>query len=123
MDEMLLTQTLWRRPRASKPFKLLLIIVQEEGVGADTHHAKSFSVEEEDTLWTSQVLNIDTPNRMLRAAFVVSGKCFCVRGGIEHQQLSVSQLKQLSNPDRHIYTEHSSKNRPEGIHQLKLDHN
>lgn len=49
-------------------------------------------------------------------------KCFCLRGGLEHRNLSVSQLKRLTDPDRYLYLEHSSKNRPGGVDQVKLDH-
>lgn len=93
-----------------------------DGIGADGKHTEGMTVEEESHLWTSKVLDVESPKGLLRAVFFTCGKCFCLRGGMEHRQLSVSQLKRLKNPDRYVYTENSSKNRPGGVTQLKLDH-
>ena len=49
-------------------------------------------------------------------------KCFCLRGGPEHQGLGVSQLQRLYKPDRYVYREKASKNRPGGIEQTRLAH-
>ena len=49
-------------------------------------------------------------------------KCFCLRGGPEHRGLGVSQLQRLYKPDRYVYKEKASKNRPGGIEQTRLDH-
>ena len=83
---------------------------------------EAISAEEEKQLWESGVLNVSTPTGLLRAMFYMCGKCFCLRGGLEHRNLSVSQLKRLTNPDRYLCLEHSSKNRPGGVDQVKLDH-
>ena len=91
-------------------------------VGSTTSATESISAEEEDLLWSSAVLNTDTPNGLVRAAFFVVGKCFCLRGGQEHRQLRLSQLQRLHDPDWYVYHEHSSKNKQGGIQQLRLDH-
>ena len=49
-------------------------------------------------------------------------KCFCLRGGIEHRNLRLSQLKRFSNPDLYMYKEYASKNRLGGVVQLKMNH-
>ena len=67
-------------------------------------------------------MNVTTPKGLLRAAFFVCGKCFCLRGGEEHRALGLSQLQRLKNPNRYVYVENSSKNRPGGLNQMKLSH-
>ena len=67
-------------------------------------------------------MNIDTPKGLLRCVFYYNGKCFCLRGGQEHRELGISQLKRLYNPDRYIYSEKSSKNRPGETAQIRLEH-
>ena len=39
----------------------------------------------------------------------VVGKMFCLRGGVEHSELKLSQIQRLSGPDRYVYTENVSK--------------
>ena len=77
--------------------------LKSDGVGSNSQHTENISPEEEDRLWTSGVLNVTTPKGLLRAVFFACGKCFCLRGGEEHQNLSVSQLKRLTNPERYCY--------------------
>ena len=95
--------------------------LKSDGVGADAKHTEAISAEEEKQLWESGVLNVSTPTGLLRAVFYMCGKCFCLRGGLDHRNLSVSQLKRLTDPDRYLYLEHSSKSRPGGVDQVKLD--
>ena len=45
-----------------------------------------------------------------------------LRGGQEHRELRISQLKRLQNPDRYVYYKNASKNRPGGLMQSNLDH-
>ena len=92
--------------------------LRSEGVGAASKHTEGIS-KEEDQLWSSGVLNTTTPLGLLRAVFFYNGKCFCLRGGQEHRDLKLSQLKK---PDRYIYIENSSKNRKGGLQELKLEH-
>ncbi len=51
--------------------------------------------------------------------FILQWENFCLRGGVEHRDLRLSQLRR--EKDGYTYTEHSSKNRAVGIAQLKLD--
>ncbi len=96
--------------------------LKSNGVGSDSQHTENISSEEENQLWMSGTLNVTTPKGLLRAVFFICGKCFCLRGGEEHRNLSVYHFKRLSKPDRYCYTEHSSKNRPGGIEELQSDH-
>ena len=51
--------------------------------------------------------------------FYYNGKNFCLRGGVEHRELKLSQLRKDSRG--YTYTENVSKNRAGGICQLRLD--
>ena len=74
-------------------------------------------------------MGTDSPQALLSAVFFYNGLNFILPGE-EHRQLKISQLKfcTVSDPDdpsKEIecvkYTEHGSKNRPGGSHQLNLD--
>ena len=73
---------------SSGPFSLQKL--KSDGVGADAKHMEAISAEEEKQLWKSGVLNVSTPTGLLRAVFYMCRKCFCLRGGLEHTNLSVS---------------------------------
>ena len=62
----------------------LLKKLKSDGVGSNSQHTENIFPEEENNLWTSRVLNVTTPKGLLRAAFFICGKCFCLRGGEEH---------------------------------------
>ena len=42
------------------------------------------------------MINSDSPTGLLRAVFFYNGKNFCLRGGIEHCNLKISQIQQES---------------------------
>ena len=73
---------------------------------------------QENQLWESGVLGIDNPTSLLRAVFFSNGKNFCLRGGNEHRNLRLSQLKRTENG--YVYTENVSKNRSGGLAQLHV---
>lgn len=77
--------------------------LRADGIGTAASHTESISKDEENELWSSNVLNLSTPKGLLRAAFFYNGKCFCLRGGVEHRELRISQLQRLYEPDRYIY--------------------
>ena len=96
--------------------------LRSDGVGSTSAHTEGISKEEEDTLWQSGVLNVESSIGLLHAVFFYCGKCFCLRGGQEHRNLSLSQLERLYHPDRYIYRENSSKNKQGGLKQLRTEH-
>ena len=96
--------------------------LRKSGIGAHSSHTEDISKEDEEKLWSSGVLNVDDPKGLLRAVFFVCGKCFCLRGGQEHRDLSLSQLERAHNPNRYIYHENASKNKQGGIRQMRLQH-
>lgn len=96
--------------------------LRSEGIGSSCSRTEGISSEEEVLLLSSGVLNLTTPKGLLRAAFYYCGKCFCLRGGNEHRRLSLCQLKRLSDRERYVYTESSSKNKQGGLKQLRMEH-
>ena len=98
-------------------------------VGAVKKQAKLVSFDEEETLWAKGVIGDSTPDSLLSAVFFYS-VYFCLRGGVEHRQLKLSQIeiKEVINPIEGlsmikciVYTEHGSKNRKGVVHQVHLD--
>ena len=73
-------------------------------------HAEILSKEEEAKLWNSEVMGLSTPISLQNAAFFVVGKFFALRGGVEHRNLQLSQLKRMCAPDQYIYYENVAKN-------------
>lgn len=57
--------------------------------------------------------------------FFLNGKNFCLRGGVEHRELKLSQFSREvievdgKNLDRYTYTEYVSKNRSRGLKQIR----
>ena len=95
------------------------------GVGTETKATPVLIDEDEDRLWTSGVINLSTPQRLVNAMFFYNGKNFCLRGGQEHKNHQFSQFKRkVVNVNGYSqvcyeYTEHGSKNRSGGLKQLK----
>lgn len=54
--------------------------------------------------------------------FFYNGKNFCLRGGQEHREMKLSQLEKLTDPERYLYRENSSKNRQGGLKDMRLEH-
>ena len=96
--------------------------LRRSGVGVESRHTELISSEEEDALWASGVLNVNSGQGLLRAVFYYNGKCFCLCGGQEHRELQLSQLKRSTNPDKYTYSENSCKNRKGGVAQMRAEH-
>ena len=90
------------------------------GIGANPKKAEIITPEEEDHLWNSGVLGIETPKALLNAVFYYNGKNFHLRGGEEHRFLHLSQLQRHFSPDRYEYTEEGSKNNPGGLADVRM---
>ena len=74
--------------------------LRQKGVGSAS---KSFSKEEENQLWESGVLGVHNPKVLLHTVFFLNGKTFCLRGGEEHRNLKLSQVKRHIDPDRCVH--------------------
>ena len=82
--------------------------LRAEGVGAEKHSAKPFTKEDENKLWELGIMGTYSPTPLLRAVFFYNRKNFCLRGGKEHRNLKLSQLKRTQKGC--IYTENASRN-------------
>jgi hypothetical protein len=73
------------------------------------------------------VLDPASPQGLLNRIFFLNGRNFCLRGGVEHRYLKLSQFKREvvmvegKHLVRYSYTEHGSKNRSGGLKQLNQD--
>lgn len=93
------------------------------GVGIHIKQAESVTPEQEEELWKQKVLDVETPNGLLRALFYIIGINFAIRGGQTHRQLSVDNFK--IEQDRTgqaylLYTEKVGKTRQGGLKDLKV---
>ena len=66
--------------------------LQHKGIGSEMKSTKVLTQLEEDKLWESGVLNLNTPIGLLRSVFFYNGKSFCLRGGREQCGLKLSQI-------------------------------
>lgn len=101
-----------------------------QGIRATRRQSKTISIAEENQLWETHTIGTESPQALLFAVFYYNGLNFVLRGGAEHRELKISQLKfsTVSDPDDPgtllecvEYTEHGSKNRPGGRHQLNVE--
>ena len=98
-----------------------------KGVGAGVKKTQPLTAHDEAQLWEKGVLRTDTPQGLLNCVFFYNRKNFCLRGGQEHRDLKLSQVKREvvtiegRHRSRYTYTEHGSKNRQKGLKQLHLD--
>ena len=101
--------------------------LHSKGIGAETKAVPVLTAESEATLWSTKVMNMDTPKGLLRAVFFYNGKNFCLRGGAEQRGLKISQLRrevvQIGGRDvcSYVYHEFGSKNRQGGFNTLNSD--
>lgn len=91
------------------------------GIGSTKRQADIITIEEENTLWNTGVLGIDTPQKLVSTLFYVIGLNYALRGGEEHRVLrhgSLSQFKLILTPEGKKclqYTESSSKSHQGGL--------
>ena len=84
--------------------------LHSSGIGRQVNHAEVISKQEENKLWESGVLGDSDPKSLQNAVFYTVGKMLCLRGGVEHRSLKLSQFQQKSQPDHYVYVENVSKN-------------
>ena len=99
--------------------------LREEGVGASSAPTQTLTDAEIEKLWMSGVLSVNSPQGLLNAVFFYNGRNFLLRGGAEHRELKLSQVKKNTSPEgreRYTYTEHASKNCRGGVGQLEISH-
>ena len=101
--------------------------LHSKGIGTSTKKTPVLADDDEEQLWASGVLNPETPQGLLNCIFFLNGRNSCLRGGIEHRELKLSQFtRELVTINgrhkvRYTYTEYVSKNRAGGLKQLKQE--
>lgn len=68
----------------------------EKGIGLKVKQAQVITVEEEETLFSTGVLGLDTPLRLLRLLFYLVGLRFALRAGREHHNLRCGEFGQFN---------------------------
>ena len=94
--------------------------LHSEGLGTKIRSADIFIQEDKEKLWDNGVMSLSAPKPLQNAAFYTIGKVFCLRGGVEHRALKLSQVKRMTDPDRYIYYENVSKNHNGSFKQLHV---
>ena len=94
--------------------------LHSDGVGVQVKHTEIITKADEEKLWTSGVIGVNSPSSLQNAAFYVVGKMFSLRGGVEHRNLKVSQVKRYYDPDRYVYTENVSKTNDGSFKKLRV---
>ena len=67
--------------------------LQAVGIGAQVQHTEVISIEEEEQLWQTGLLNVISPKGLLNAVFFANRKNLCLCGGIDHRQLKILQFR------------------------------
>lgn len=93
--------------------------LRAKGIGVEKKRAQPLSEEDIETLWSSKVIGVDSPQALLNAVFLLNGKNFALRNS-EHYSLKVSQLTRVHDPDGYIYNENGSKNRSGGLQDFRI---
>lgn len=94
--------------------------LHSDRIGIQVNHAVILTKEGEQKLWETGVMCLSSPRSLQNAVFFTVGKMSCLREGVEHRSLKLSQLKQMNNPDRYIYYKNVSKNRQGFFKQLHV---
>ena len=94
--------------------------LHSNGIGRQVKHAEIISKNDEQRLWESGLMGVSDPRALQNAVFYAVGKMFCLRGGVEHRALKLSQLQRKTDPGHYIYTENVSKNRNGSFKQLHV---
>ena len=80
------------------------------GIGNSSKHTEGISLVDENTLWETAVLNIDTLIGLFWSVFFFYNRnCFCPCGWEENRELTLAQVEKFELPLRYVYTEKSSK--------------
>ena len=65
-------------------------------------------------------MGVSDPKSLQNAVFYTVGKMLCLRGGVEHRSLKLSQFQRKTKPDHYVYVENVSKNRNGSFKQLHV---
>ena len=94
----------------------------KQGIGLQKRQAQIITPEEEELLWETKTLGIESPEKLLDTLFYLIGLNFALRGGEEHRQLRGgpnSQLR-LLDVDTLQYTQDVSKSNQGGLKHKEI---
>ena len=93
-----------------------------EGVGVVTRSAQPLTPEQEDELWRKGIFGIHTAEALLNTVFWYNCKCFRLRGGDEHRQLTTEQYSiEHDDVGRHLrFVGRTCKNVQGGLRQRNI---
>ena len=63
--------------------------LHSQGIGCSSKQTKVLTDEDEEKLWSTGVLDLETPQGLLNCVFFLNGKNFCLHGGAEHRDLKI----------------------------------
>ena len=94
--------------------------LQGKGVGSRKRQAEPLTEEEEEALWSKEVLGDHSPEALLNTMIFMNGLYFALRSGKEHRDIrfheSQISLKERDGERSFLeYVEDGSKNRPGGL--------
>ena len=98
--------------------------LHRKGIGTQTKATPVLSQDEESILRKEGVLSLDNPVGLLNVVFFYNGKNFCLRGGAEHRNLKISQLRRETTiiGDKevscYVYSKFSSRTNQGGLASL-----
>ena len=100
-------------------------IKSKDNIGGAKKQALPITEEEEDTLWSKNVLGDDTREKLLYTLVYLMGLNFALRGGEEHRNLRRGERSQLSLRESEQgkflnYTEDTSKANQGGLKHRKV---
>ena len=93
-----------------------------EGVGVVTRSAQPLMPEQEDELWRKEIFSIHTAEGLLNSVLWYNCKCFGLRGGDEHRQLTTEQYSiEHDDVGRHLrFVGRTCKNVHGGLRQRNI---
>ena len=94
--------------------------LKTKGLGTCKKQAECIDIDDEEVLWSKNILGDHSPGALLNTIFYMNGMYFALRSGQEHRQLRHSPCQiQLVEKEGQIpyllYTEDISKNNPGGL--------
>ena len=96
----------------------------KQGIGIHRNRADPITTEDEEQLWDSGTLNMDTAQGLSYAVFFYNCKLFGFRGGDEHRNLEVNQYEVITDQDGNqklVFYGRSAKNLQGGLKQRKIE--
>ena len=102
--------------------------LQQKGLGSKGQQAEPLTEEEEEILWSKELLGDHSPQALLKTMVFMNGLYFALRSGREHRELwfSPCQIDVVDHEGEHPYlpyTEDASKKHPGGLKGRRVTRN